>query len=393
MKKFLSIMALLPFMINSIHLTFASWDIEVDKKFIVTAYYSPLPNQEFYLRWNYEAEKRLNWEWKYWASGKAVYVWMLAAPKTYKFWTKIFLKWVWIGVVDDRWWAIVSSWNRWYDGDRIDIWMWYWEEWLRRALSWWKRTVYWKILTEKSDMWLPELALENFHIQKINTLSINNSWNIWKSNSIKASEEINIVPYSITKNSSKNSIEYFQKIMKSLGYYSWEINWIFDSNLSELIFEFQLDNNVVSSKDERWAYYYWIKTRQTLKEKYSKFLAEEKMKIEFEKKQQEKLAILDSKISSIIKSLWMPEENEIGNHVRKLQKTLKALGYFEWKDTAIYWEMTKESIMAFQIKNSLILTSTDQWAGKIGEKTLSKIQEELKNRAIFDETIIDDINL
>jgi hypothetical protein len=28
--------------------------------FIVTAYYSPLPNQKYYLKGNFEAEKRLN---------------------------------------------------------------------------------------------------------------------------------------------------------------------------------------------------------------------------------------------------------------------------------------------------------------------------------------------
>ena len=32
------------------------------KSFIVTAYYSPLPGQSFYLRGSYEAEKRLNGE-------------------------------------------------------------------------------------------------------------------------------------------------------------------------------------------------------------------------------------------------------------------------------------------------------------------------------------------
>lgn len=33
---------------------------ENEKDFIVTAYYSPLPNQSFYLKGDYEAEKKLN---------------------------------------------------------------------------------------------------------------------------------------------------------------------------------------------------------------------------------------------------------------------------------------------------------------------------------------------
>jgi hypothetical protein len=62
------------------------------KKFIVTAYYSPLPNQSFYLKGSYEADIRLNGNGTHGASGKAVYVGMLAAPKTYPFGTKIYLQ-------------------------------------------------------------------------------------------------------------------------------------------------------------------------------------------------------------------------------------------------------------------------------------------------------------
>jgi hypothetical protein len=48
------------------------------RKFIITAYYSPLPNQSFYLRGSYEADIRLNGHGTHGASGKPVYVGMLA---------------------------------------------------------------------------------------------------------------------------------------------------------------------------------------------------------------------------------------------------------------------------------------------------------------------------
>ena len=93
------------------------------KKFIVTAYYSPLPDQSFYLRGSYEADLLLNGNGTHGASGKAVYEGMLAAPKTYSFGTKIYFDGIGVGTVDDRGGAIVSSGSRGYDADRIDIWM------------------------------------------------------------------------------------------------------------------------------------------------------------------------------------------------------------------------------------------------------------------------------
>lgn len=62
---------------------------DVKKDFIVTAYYSPLPDQSFYLKGSYEAEKILNGNGTHGASGKPVFVGMIAAPKTYNFGTRI----------------------------------------------------------------------------------------------------------------------------------------------------------------------------------------------------------------------------------------------------------------------------------------------------------------
>jgi len=94
-----------------------------NQKFIVTAYYSPLPDQSFYLKGSYEADIRLNGNGTHGASGKEVYPGMLAGPKTYAFGTQVYLEGLGIGTIDDRGGAIVSSGSRGYDADRLDIWM------------------------------------------------------------------------------------------------------------------------------------------------------------------------------------------------------------------------------------------------------------------------------
>lgn len=362
------------------------------KKFIVTAYYSPQPNQNFYLRGNYEDEVILNWEGKRWASGKSVYPWMLAAPKTYKFWTKIYLDWVWIWTVDDRWWAIVGSGSRGYDWDRIDIWMWYWDEWLKRALTWWKRTVYWRIVSTNDEELLPSIAIENFKIWKIDFQSLKNAQLVWKNN-ITSNQISNkyVVPSQIGEKSTIESIKYFQTILNNLWYYSWTIDWIYSSKIDYAILNFQVSNKIVLNSKDRWAWNYWPKTKEALNNKYLSFLNEEKIKIAKEKQIKDELALIDSQVNTVIKSFGMPKENEVWDHVRKLQKTLKYLGYFEWKDTAIFSIITKESILKYQIEKWLVTNSSDLWAWMIWEKTLKKIQEDLKKLAINNRSIIKQI--
>lgn len=394
MKLIIVKILLLILVINNISLSFADNNEGeiVLKKFIVTAYYSPLPNQNFYLRWNYTDEVILNWEGKRWASGKAVYPGMLAAPKTYKFWTKVYLDWVGIWTVDDRWWAIVGSWSRWYDWDRIDIWMWYWDEWLKRALTWGKRTIYWRVISTSNEEILPSIALENFIIWKIDIKSLKNAQLVWK-NSTQNTQTVNkyVVPLQISEKSNIEVIKTFQTILNKLWYYSWDTNWIYSSKIDEAILNFQIENKVIANSKDKWAWYYWPKTKETLNNKYLSFLNEEKVKIAKEKQINDELALIDSQISSVITSLWIPKENEVWNHVRKLQKTLKYLGYFDWKDTAIFWKITKESILKYQIDSWLVNNSDDRWAWMIWEKTLNKIQSDLKNLVMNDKTILKEL--
>jgi 3D (Asp-Asp-Asp) domain-containing protein len=129
---------------------------EVEKEFIVTAYYSPLPDQSFYLKGNYNAEKILNGEGTHGASGKPVFVGMIAAPKTYNFGTRINLNGLGAGIVEDRGGAIVKAGERGQEHDRIDIWMGVGETGLRRAIAWGKRKVIGTIATDDS------VALLNF---------------------------------------------------------------------------------------------------------------------------------------------------------------------------------------------------------------------------------------
>ncbi len=132
--------------------------------FVVTAYYSPEDDQTFYYKPSVEDEKTLNGNWTHGANWQAVFNWMLAAPSTYDFGWKIYFPSLWVWEIADRGWAIVHAWERWDSHDRIDIWMWKWEEWLVRALTFGKRTVTWYYCTkqELKTLWANPKVWLNF---------------------------------------------------------------------------------------------------------------------------------------------------------------------------------------------------------------------------------------
>lgn len=351
---------------------------EAKKLFIVTAYYSPLPDQKVYLRWSYEADIKLNWAWIAWASWKKVFPGMLAAPKSYSFWTKVFLEWFWVWEVADRWWAIITLENWETKVDRIDIWMWKWEEGLKRALSWWKRTVSGTIVSRDSEVSVdlssfpaPNSAVRNLEKSQANEILVSNVW----------------------LNSDISEIKELQNILKEMWFFSWNIDWIYSDELKTAVTNYQLNEGLIDSANDIRAWYTWAKTRTSIKTNYAFYKKKNTEKIELVKKEEErqkKLALakkeketklakeITKKVDEHLASIWAPENWEVSSEVRVLQKTMKALWYFNDKDTAIFWEKTKDSIIKYQIDKWIIKDENDKNAWVINKATLAQLKEDLK---------------
>lgn len=231
--------------------------IDQEGFFIVTAYYSPLPNQEKYSTGSYNAEIKLNGWWNT-ASWKKPTPWTIAAPRNYKFWTKIYLEGFWIWVVEDRWWAIVNSWDRWHLHDRIDLWMWYWDEARERTRRWWVRTVKWKILEPSAEVNV--------------TFDINRSEeNFTEQNKYEKKSELEDYKnlYISPENPNKMDVRMLQKLLKRVNLYTWEIDWNFDS-IKQILIDFQFENWVITSKNSDEAGYFWKKTFEAFLKKFWK---------------------------------------------------------------------------------------------------------------------------
>lgn len=335
-----------------------------DRTFIVTAYYSPLPWQKYYMRGNLEKEKILQWEWTHGASGKAIFSGMLAAPKTYNFWTKIFLEWLGVWVVEDRGQAIVKKWERWYEHDRLDVWMWYGDEGLKRTLAWWKRKVEWKILPEDAEITIdykkhpaPDKAVA--HLKKAEK---NNLKSEEKSEKIT---EKTIFDFSIWKDSEKEEIIKLQKFLQEKWFYKWKIDWIYNSEIISFVLDFQLKNEIISSKNDFWAWYWWEKTRKIFKEK----LEHPDKKIE---EKSEKLNIFSNFSNSL-------------EEIKEVEKIFKEIWILKVNET-LTKENFSENILKFQISEKIILWEKEIWAWNFWPKTRWVLKKKYEN--FIDEKIL-----
>ncbi len=211
-----------------------------ERYFYVTAYYSPLPGQSRYTTGSYSWDVRLNWEWKITASWKWVFSWLMAAPRNYAYGTKIYLEWIWVWSVEDRWWAIVNAWERWHDYDRIDIWMWYWDEWLERALKWWTRKVKWYVVDDNAEI---SIEFDESPVEKYKWLQA------WPND-----EEVN------------NIVE-LQKLLRDIWLYNWSIDWDYNK-IKNILIKYQLEAGIISNELDSAAWYFWPKTFAAMREDY-----------------------------------------------------------------------------------------------------------------------------
>lgn len=328
-----------------------SWE----KYFIVTAYYSPLPNQKHYTTWSYYGDVKLNWSGHTTASGNPVFAWLLAWPKNYPYGTKIYFQWYGVWVVEDRWWAIVKAWVEWHEHDRIDIWMWYGDEGLMRAKKWWKRTIKWQVVDSSNDI----------------------SLQFWK-DILNWYDNIKVNP----ENTDKNQVILLQKLFTELWLYNWDIDWNYESIKPSLV-KFQLENKIISSKYDEAAWYYWPKTIVAIIKKYwSTPLVKEEKTQELVQVNEKVKIILD--YGEITLNADYPKKEDVEN----VQVLFKKLWLYNWE---IDWNYNsiKNDIIEFQKKVWLITHSTSWWAWHIWDKTKSELilyfENEQREKALRDE--------
>ncbi len=322
------------------------------KTFKVSAYYSPAVWQKFYYKWNYYKEVKLNWKGIRWASWKKVFNWMIAAPKSYKFWTKIYfpeLNWVW--QVEDRWQAIVHAWERTEKYDRIDIWVWKWDKALIRALSFWKKTMVWYVCPKykKLNIWFDYSKFPVYKNFFRKTL-----WWVW---------------LYLWRNDKR--VEILQEYLNKLWFLKHKPTWYFWYLTKKAVTKFQKFYWIKT----RWFWYFWPKTRSILKKILSK-----KWLLRLKNKKN-KIALKDIVVVSPVELQKERIRNELlilkrwlwkwyhTYEVKILQKYLKQLWYYSWSINWFYDDKTVIAVSKFQLDNWIISSPNSLVAGWFWPKT------------------------
>ena len=355
--------------------------------FVVTAYYSPLPNQSAYIMGSYEAELRMNGEWIRWASGKPVFAGMLAAPQTYAFWTKIYLAWLGIGEVADRGGAIVSKGQRGFQHDRIDVWMWYGEEGLRRAMYWGNRTVK-GYITYKSSA--PTIKLANHPAPVWATAGLRKI----PTSDFASSSVSNIYSLWIGSHSHKDIIIELQNVLKNNNFYLWELDGKY-SSIEPIIYSYQLENWLVFTRDTLWAGYWGAITRSLFLKQFQNGTLtppreiQETVEVILEKDILESLEEIEETIEETIEEVIEEEiEEEINIDIfsdtlttaeefRALQKILTRVWAYNWEIDGEY-SSVRSSVFEYQIAKELVQNKSSVGAGVYGPKTRATLKKDYK---------------
>ncbi len=248
MKKVTTILTILALISTGI---FAIWSDTLaqnnceERTFTTTAYYSPLPNQAFYIKGDVEADKYLNGQGTHGASGQWVEPGMLAAPGNYAFGETVTIPWLGKWVIRDRGWAIVNAWERGNVHDRIDIWMWHGEEWLIRALIRGKQDIT-TTYCQGNQYESPSFSWDDMTIYK----------NFF---------DMAIIKFNLEQGRKDIFVRTLQEYLIKLGYLKRSVPTGYFWNESvQAICNFQVDYWVVDSHDSEWCGVYGPLTRSTL---------------------------------------------------------------------------------------------------------------------------------
>ncbi len=387
MRRLISLLSVCMLVTPLIPVTQAEWSY-----YLVTAYYSPVQGQEFYLHDSYEAEIKMNGEWITTASGKPVAIGAVAAPKDKPFGTRVHItqkitikgtsyNMDFHGTIVDRGGAIHSASKL----PRLDIYMGKGQEGLCRALNFWVQTVYVDFdnntsIPDTTNLDSIPSTCKNPHNQTVPLAS-------------GAKKTFDPFTMSITAGSPAENIKIVQQLLQKAGAYTGTIDGIYGQDMIEAIFQFQKKQGIVVERSDDGAGLYGPKTRTMLK------------------------SILSSEdIASIVTvtppattttpsttattpsttnntgttttppaTTTTPQSDSIfgsnvfdgskAEDIRSVQKMFKDLGYFNYEIDGLYNKRLVDAIYTFQLERKIVDNATEQGAGYYGPVTKSTVEE------------------
>ena len=299
------------------------------KKFVVSSYYTPLPNQSRYIRGSYEGDVRLNGEGVHSADGTKVYPGMAAASRDFPFGTKMQIPGFGMVAIHDRGGAI--------KGDRLDIWMGEGEEGLRRALWWGMRSV------DVTVYGIDASIQESVNIAGIPLADI-----------AVVPQRTTYFRLDLAVGDEGAQVSELQRFLKKFGYMKADITGYFGAETNGALTEFQLTQKVIVTVDDPGAGNFGPRSRYALE------------------------ALLEEKRDALVKKLPEPglHRGAKGENVKNLQTVLADFGFLnEEALSGAFDEKTIDALVRFQMDADLVTSSKDFGAGIFGPKTKAALEK------------------
>lgn len=403
---------------------------------VLTAYYSPKPDQCCYVTGTFESDAELNGQGFHAADGTAVYPGMLAAPASYPFGTRVVVPGVGTFTVHDRGGAIVEQGAT----HRFDVWAGEGEEGLARALAFGVQRVRVKVYPPTASMPTGAFALAdlpaplerlkpyfteettlldltpelNDHSASVEFLqrrlkdlglfndSVTGTYGVVTRGAVaqfigqmKLSEpddrltlltaaymeaahaRADVKPpvvQGISARSEKGDIAQAQRILRFLGFYEGRTSGIYDETLRKAILAFQIDQKVVGSATDTGAGTIGPKTQAAITALWNRKIVAEKA---------EHLLALH-KVNTLVAERGFEKggflgKGDHGERVTALQKFLADRGYFSKKDVnGNFGDLTETAVLAFQKDQEIITKTNTKGAGYVGPATMNAIRRTLR---------------
>lgn len=294
-----------------------------EQEFILTAYYSPLPDQCCYVKGSYEADKILNGEGTHSADGTPVYAGMLAAPPLYPFGTRIVLPGLGVMTVHDRGGAI----QEWDNAHRLDVWAGQGEEGLARALAFGVQHI-------RGTVYLPDAPMPD------ESLSLA---------ALPAPLE-RLQPYSVAA-TKEMSTQTLQSALLTLGYFHHAVTGFYGDVTKAALAAFIADVGIDEPSDH-------------VSEKTGVYL---------------EAALNVWQAPSPV--VFIGKESDAPD-IRKMQRILRYLGYYRGRTDGVYSDRLFTAIFDYQKKVGLLGAVTSPGAGRIGPLTKAKLDLEVRRRRL-----------
>jgi peptidoglycan hydrolase-like protein with peptidoglycan-binding domain len=344
-QKLLGILLSFVILAGFIPSSFAATDFEpYDATFVISAYYSPLPNQRVYFRGSFEADKRLNGNGTNGADGTQVYPGMLAAPKSYPFGMKIEIPGMGVGAIHDRGGAIVEQGERAIaTHDRLDVWMGRGEEGLARALQWGVRTVHAKVYPANHTI------AESFTLPTMNAVFIAD----------------------LSLGDSGDDVQKLQEELKTYGYFRSPVDGFFNEATQKALLGYQLARRIVASADSTGASVLGPQTRESLNAEVFKrtWRPPASLLARTNATSGSGAAVIQKNIAETSRFPTTLSIGDKGNLVRDLQIALTEAGFYECEVNGIYDERMEDCVFDFQEANGVLASRDEFGAGYFGKQT------------------------